>query len=110
MQSLSRSLPVGTRKRGRIAQARLTAAYRGTFSGNGTKEDVEIVLADLAAESGYYGVSPADLPADQLKFVEGGRRVFARILASMRMTDAELGALEEAARSEALTTNKEGSL
>lgn len=36
------------------AELALTQAYRRVFSGHGTPEDAEIVLADLAAMTGYY--------------------------------------------------------
>ena len=79
----------------------LVRAYRNTFVGNATKEEAQRVLNDLAEVSNYYKVSPVDLPAEQVKFVEGGRRVFERIVTCLRMSGAELVRLEEAARQQA---------
>jgi len=93
------------RKRTSGEERRLIAAYRNIFNGG---EDADLVIKDLASWSGFYQVTPPEMPNDQVKFAEGGRRVFARILASLRMTDAEIRALEEAARIEALTSNREG--
>jgi hypothetical protein len=84
----------------------LITAYRNTFNGKAMKEEAERVLRDLADVSNFYKVSPVDLPVDQLKFVEGGRRVFERIVTCLRMSDAELARLEEAARQEAINRNE----
>jgi hypothetical protein len=36
------------------AKQRLTDAYRRLFDGNGSREDAEVVLSDLAHVTGYY--------------------------------------------------------
>jgi hypothetical protein len=83
-------------------QLELIEAYRRALGGSGSKEDGDRVLRDLAEFSNFYKTTPADLPAEQVKFVEGGRRVFEHILTCLRMSDAELARLEEAARQEAI--------
>lgn len=91
-------------KRGRVIQLRLTRAYRSVLLKD---EESQIVLADLAEASGYYQVSPPLATGEQRAFADGMREVFSRILGRLRMTDAELVALEEAAREEALLTARE---
>lgn len=101
MHTLSRSTP-NDGPRGR--QLRLTRAYRSVFLKD---EESQIVLADLAKASGYYQVAGPGTSGDDRAFADGARDVFARILGRLRMTDAELVALEEAARAEALLTQRE---
>ncbi len=95
-------------KRGFNATKDTVQAYRAVFGGHGSKEETELVLADLANFSGFYQVTtPADGP-EAVRYSEGQRSVFARILRFMRMSSAELAALEAAARAERLTDENEG--
>lgn len=107
MISLSRLLPLGWRRRSR-AKLRLADAYRSVFSGRGSKEDAEIVLADLAQFSGFYTVTTPNTPADAVRFAEGQRSVMARVLRFTRLSGVETRELEEAARLETQTSNIEG--
>ena len=107
MQNLGSTQPSGRPKKAATAQQRLVDAYRKVFTGHGSKEDAEIVLSDLGVHTGFYQVMPADVTAEQLRFREGQRDAFARILSCLRMSEAELLALEEAARLESITIYEE---
>lgn len=105
LRSLATLFPRGNR-RGHRAAHRLVQAYREVFGKS--REDVEIVLADLAAFSGFYRVTPPE--AGDLAYNEGKRAVYARIFSLLRMTDEEIRGLEEAARHEAVVSAEEGDL
>ena len=104
-RNLNRLFPAGFRRR---VQARfaLAQAYRRLFSGRGSKADGEVVLADLANHTGFYRVTEPG--AGALDFAEGKRAVYGRVFRFLRMSDAEVASLEEAARAEALTDAREG--
>lgn len=82
-------------------EQRLTEAYKAVF-GKAT-EDVEIVLADLSAQTGFYLVEPpgSDLSQFQAGYNAGQRAAFGRIFHFLSLSDERLRALEEAARAEA---------
>lgn len=82
-----------------LADAQLTAAYNSVFSQG--REDVELVLTDLAAHCGFYKVGERGSSADDLNFDEGKRAAFARIWSFLTLTDKQLELLENAARDEA---------
>ncbi len=50
------------------------------FSGQGGREDAEIVLADLALASGFYSVATPTASSSSVHYAEGSRRVFHHIL------------------------------
>lgn len=102
-QNLASTQP-GKKKRAAPAKLRLTQAYKATFTGHGSQQDAEIVLSDLADVTGFYKVSDGDTSGDKLRFQEGMRFAFARILSHLRMTDTEMAELEKAARVESLTS------
>ncbi len=62
------------------AVMRRAQAYEAVFSGVGSKEDAEIVLADLALVTGYYSVATATASSQSIHYVEGARSVFHHIL------------------------------
>lgn len=87
------------------AELQLGTAYRAVFDGRSTDAQREIVIADLAARSGFYQVtapSPA-LKDRDLWFAEGRRSMFAEIFAHLSLHDDDVKALENAARREAAT-------
>lgn len=90
-------------RRGYQAQLRLTQAYNAVFGGGSAgPEDKELVLADLANTSGFYRVTPAKhYSSRELWQMEGARLVYARIFEHLRLSEADLRALEIAARREA---------
>lgn len=107
MKSISDGLPKG-RRRGAQATDKMAGAYRAVFSANGTKQDVEIVLSDLATFSGFYQVGAPDTADGARAWYDGQRSVFGHILRFLRMSETELHELEEAARMEAIVNLNEG--
>lgn len=93
-------------RRGATARVRLASAYRNVFRG----EDGQIVLADLAEACGFGTALPRGTSADLLRDIEGEKRLFARIIKHVGMTDGELAQLETAARLERITTREEGEI
>jgi hypothetical protein len=98
--SLASQYQAGLR-RGNRAMQDLANAYNHVFRGNPTKAEAEMVLADLANESGFYKVHVPG-PEVSLEYETGKRAVFGRILRFIRMSQEEHTALEYAARQEAL--------
>ncbi|MDJ0894808.1 MAG: hypothetical protein QNJ92_06670 [Alphaproteobacteria bacterium] len=87
---------------------RLRQAYVAVFSGQGKKEDAEIVLTDLADFCGWFktgqGLSDADL-----REMDGRRQAYERIFTFLRLTEAEVEELAEAARADdGQKTDEEG--
>lgn len=82
-----------------LADAQLVAAYNSVFAQG--REDVEMVLTDLASHSGFFKVDERGASADDLNFDGGKRAAFARIWSFLTLTDQQLELLENAARDEA---------
>ncbi len=99
-RSLSRLFP-WLKSRSTEASLRLTQAYMAVFSGKATREDAEVVLADLANYSGFYRTSPADTPSDVLRYQEGMRAVYGYVYSHLNLSPSDISALENAARQEA---------
>jgi len=83
------------------AELKLANAYRSVFGKDG--ENTEIVLADLAAHTGFYMVEPpgADLSQFQAGYNAGQRAAFGRLFQFLTLSDEQMRALEVAARQEA---------
>jgi hypothetical protein len=104
--------PIGWRSRARLAayanqetaDARLVVAYQNIFAKGG--EDVEMILADLAAFCGFYQVEQGGVTADDLNHHAGRRAVFGRIFNFLALSDSQLAALEQASRDEAASTGE----
>ena len=95
------------RPRGAEATEYLTKAYRDVFSGSASKTQAEAVLTDLAYYSNFYTTAP---PASDLAtYAEwnGMRMVFGRVFRFLKMSDAEIRRLEEAARQETLVSRSD---
>lgn len=80
------------------------------FSGNGTTEDAQTVLADLASFTGFYRVNGPGFSAEDRAFSDGMRAAYGRIFGFLRLSGDELAALEKAARREAVTDHEEGTI
>lgn len=106
MISLSSLFPQGRRRKASAAD-RLSNAYNEVFS---RQESAELVLADLAAFSGFYQVTPPGASDAEVRYAEGMRAVFARIERFRLLTPTERTQLEQAARQEAITSQKEGTI
>lgn len=86
------------------ARKRLASAYKAVFSSNATPDDVEIVLADMANFSGYFNVAGEGAilrGSIDLRYREGKRLVFSRVLRFLELPEHEVAALQAAARIEA---------
>lgn len=88
------------------AEQQIVAAYQEVFGREG--EAVELVLSDLAAHTGFYRVEPpnGDLSAYQAGYSNGLRAAFGRIFQYISLTDEQMGALEIAARQEAMQADR----
>jgi RNA-binding protein YlmH len=76
-------------------------AYQNVFKGSPDQAQQALVLADLAAQSGFYKVSHSSLSGDALRQQEGKRELFGHIFAMLALSPADMHALEIAARQEA---------
>jgi len=83
-------------------EERLGQAYRAVFSGSPSREDQEIVLADLAYHSGFAMVTPPDVSDAVLRHREGQRHLFSRIKQYLNLSPESVRELEIAAREEAV--------
>lgn len=98
-------------RRSAAARLLLAGAYKRVLvMGNASQQDRDLVLADLANQTGYYRVSTAETPDTDLRFAEGKRFVMARILHHLRMPHELQQQLEDAARQEQLTNTEEGEI
>lgn len=98
-------------RRSAAARLLLAGAYRRVLvTGHATQQDRDLVLTDLASQTGYYRVSTAETPDADLRFAEGKRFVMARILHHLRMPRDLQQQLEDAARQEQLTNTEEGEI
>jgi len=81
------------------AEKALADAYRSLFADG--REEVEMVLTDLATFCGFYAVEAAGVDGNTLNHAAGRRAAFARIFHFLSLSDEQSAALEEAARLEA---------
>ncbi len=88
----------------------LTRAYRNLFDGRATKQEAQMVLADLANHSGFYQVLPPGAGVSELAEANGKRATFGRLFRFLRLSEEEVRGLEEAARQEALADAMEGEI
>jgi hypothetical protein len=79
------------------AEVRTRDAYVALVEGRPSKEDCQIILVDLALASGYYHTTHATMPAEQVKFCEGMRSVYGRIMRFANMPLDEVRAYQTAA-------------
>lgn len=88
-------------------ELRLAAAYRRVFKHGGASDtDRELVLADLAYQSGFSMITPATEPTAVLRQNEGKRELFARIRGFLNLEPANIEELENAARFEAASRER----
>ena len=83
------------RPRGAASEHRLAGAYQAVFSGNGSPDDADLVLVDLARESGYFDTTPAGIDDAVLQHQAGSRFLFGRIVRHLAMPPKELSALTQ---------------
>lgn len=96
-----RSLASQRNSKPNFAVAKLVNAYKTVLGKQG--EDVEIVMADLAAHTGFYQVEApgSDLSQFQAGYNAGLRAAFGHVLGFLSLPDEQLRALEKAAQDEA---------
>lgn len=94
--------------RGPKAQDRIREAYAKLLGGNPTKQDIELVLVDLAKTSGYYNTTPPEASDAALRYAEGQRSVFARVLQMANPAFSEIDAIRKAVSEETLTDQQTG--
>lgn len=66
--------------RGPKAVRRLHEAYVNFYAGRPSVEDCQLVITDLAKFSGYYNTTSPDASDATVRFSEGQRSVFGRIM------------------------------
>lgn len=94
-------------------EQRLRIAYINVFTGRGNSaaEDKELVMTDLALTSGFFAVSDASATDSELRFAEGQRALFGRIVRMTNPTPKEADAILKAmARETAAAENPTGDL
>lgn len=79
--------------RGIHAQQRIRAAYAALFDGRGSKEDADLVFVDLAKFSGYLNTTPPTATDSELRYYEGQRSLFGRIMMFLNPAPTFLHAL-----------------
>lgn len=87
------------------AEARRTEAYRAVFRGSPSREDQEIVLADLQARASWNQVFHPSTPDAELRQAEGRRELYAYIYNHLSLAPNDVEALNNAARRESATIN-----
>ena len=95
-------------RRGPEREARLSSAWQAIASGKGSKEDADLVLADLAETSEFYYVADPEATPTQLMRREGRREVMARILFLLDLPASYMTELRQAALDELQLTMTEG--
>lgn len=94
--------------RGHLARQRLVEAYGAVFDTRRT--DVQIVLADLAEASSFYGCGLSTDTEGQRAYLDGQRSVFLRLTMMLNPTEEERAAIADAARHEASITATQGEI
>lgn len=95
----------GTRRaRTRTAQLELVLAYKRVFTGTEppSLSDKQMVLADLANAASWGKACPPSTTDRHLRYTEGARSLFSRVIAFLSLNYAEVEALREAVRQEAI--------
>lgn len=101
-----RRLRQGKKPRSPSATQELAKAYLSVFDKK--RDDVQMVLADLADFTGFYAVSSEDKPPDARAYADGKRAAFGRLFRFLNLTDEERGFLEKAARAETNVSLRDG--
>lgn len=82
------------------ASVTLVEAWKRLSTGHASVDDFEIAMADLAAYSGVFAVTPFDASDAELRHREGRRDLMARILFLVGLSSEAMTALREAAAQE----------
>lgn len=79
---------------------RLTDAWNAFVEGRASREDAEVILTDLASESEFFYIAPPDATGDHLKYREGKRALYGRILFLLDRPTSFMEAVRRAALDE----------
>lgn len=71
------------------AQLRVMSAYAALFTGNGTQDDADLVLVDLASFSRYYDTTSLSASAHEAQALNQRRAVMTRVLTAMAKAGVE---------------------
>lgn len=100
-------LKKGTRRTS-AHEERLSQAWQAIINGHGSKEDAELVLADLGEYSGYFAVTEPGTDGLVLSHNEGRRSVYARIVYLLDAPTSYITELRRASLDEMQITATEG--
>ena len=75
---------------------RLGSAYRAVFSANGTQDDVDLVLIDLAQVTRYYDTAKVDASPEAIVAVAHRKAVLDHILDAIEMSGGSIQGLRAA--------------
>jgi hypothetical protein len=108
MRTVLDMLPPGKENDPEAIEARIVDAYLALFSGNGDQADADIVLVDLAQESGYFITLPANASDGECRDHNGARRVFGRLLMVMNLPADRINQLTTALLSSPVSYTEQG--
>lgn len=84
-----------------LAEAHIVAAYQAFAEGRAGKKDADLIIQDLAMYSGYFHVTSQGTPEGELKYAEGARSVFARIMFMLNLPVERIYALQQVLNADA---------
>lgn len=87
-------------------EGRLASAYKALVQGNAGRDDVEMVLVDLAIVSGYYNVTVPGTSNGDVQRAEGARSVYARIVYMASLPEEIMAAYMRALTAESTHMNE----
>lgn len=108
MTASSRTLLRRGQRRSVKHEERLTTAWQAIMHGKGSKDDAELVMADLGEFSGYFAVSEPGTDGTTLSHNEGRRAVYARIMYLLDLPASYMSELRRASLDEMQITATEG--
>ncbi len=88
MITVAEVLPEGQRTPEQF-DARIASAYGALFSGQGSREDADLVLVDMARFSRYYDTASLDMTSAQAVAFAHRRAVFSRVLEALTFAGQE---------------------
>lgn len=98
----------GSRSRTAEARLRLVHAYKEVFQGSPSREDQQLVLADIRSKAGFDCVSPSDMTDSELRQQEGKRELYAiTIHDKLTFSEADYQDLMNAARMETVAEQQQ---
>lgn len=104
----SRTILQQGERRGEPWEKRLASAWNAISTGDGSAEDFELALVDLAEQSDFFYIAPGGTSGDELLRREGRREVFARILYLLDKPGSFMTEIRKAALDELTVSTLEG--